>query len=168
MDGADETGLRAVTGLREDNAETAAGAIAVRRPNGYIRWTKELEGLFLDHLSATGNVSASARMIGVTHHNVYYRHRTNPVFAAGWDQALAAGYRTVEARMIEHLLSAETFDWDKALRMLTQRAALMEKGYRGGPAPKAAAREDTDATIMKRLAALAARRARDDERGAPS
>jgi hypothetical protein len=142
----------------------AARSVKVRT-GGRVRWTKELEGLFLDHLSATGNVTAAARAIGVSRHNVHYRHRTNAAFADAWDQALVAGYQTVEALMLEHLLNPDTFDWEKALRMMTQRAAYLKGSVRqGGPARTVATADETNAAILQKLAAIAAKGQREGKR----
>lgn len=155
----DEDATRA-DGGRQGGENGGAGTRPGRGPIAFVRWTRELEGCFLDHVSATGNISAAARAIGVSLSAVYYRHRTNAAFAAAWEQALDAGYRTIEARMIEHMLTAETFDWDKALRMLTQRTAYLKGGVaRGGRERQVATADETDAVILRRLAMIAARKA---------
>jgi hypothetical protein len=61
------------------------------------RWSDEAETLFLDHLAATANVSASAKACAFSTHALYARRRKDPAFMQRWDVALAQGYAHVEA-----------------------------------------------------------------------
>jgi hypothetical protein len=52
---------------------------------------------FLEQLTDTGNVSASARSVGVSSTSVYALRKTDADFAAAWDQALEDAADTLEA-----------------------------------------------------------------------
>lgn len=52
---------------------------------------------FLEQLTATGNVSASARSVGVSSTNVYALRKSDGDFAAAWDQALEDASDDLEA-----------------------------------------------------------------------
>ncbi len=153
----DDDGARCVDDV-DEATEVQTGGRRI-----FVRWTPAVEDLFFDHVSATGNVTAAAEAIGVSRNTVYYRLRTNPDFAAGWDRAVEASYHAVEAKMIESLLTADAFDWEKAMRMLTQRLAYRKRGHSGGPAKTVATPEQTDAAILKRLALIAARKRREPD-----
>lgn len=154
----------------------AEGGLPVRLPvrGKVVRWTAGLTGMFLDHLAATGNIAAAARSIGIDPAQCYYRLRTNAGFAEEWRAAIVAGYQTVEIGLIGHVLSGGTaeadgdappFDWERGLRLLTladRRHA--GAGKQGKPPRQLATRDETDALVLKRLAALAARKQRQAER----
>lgn len=56
---------------------------------------------FLDHLAACCNVTRAAAAAGVGVSTVYDTRRRDPAFAAQWDEAIEAGYATLEALLIE-------------------------------------------------------------------
>ncbi|GAJ29958.1 hypothetical protein KOE73_07705 [Acidomonas methanolica] len=53
--------------------------------------------IFLDHLALTANVTASARVAGVERGTIYHWRDADPVFAAGWADALEAATDALEA-----------------------------------------------------------------------
>jgi hypothetical protein len=138
-----------------------------------VRWTAALSGAFLDHLARTGNIRAAAEHIGVDHAQVYYRQRTNAAFADAWRAALDAGCLTIKAQMIAHILSGgdpaatdtgegRAFDWTNAMRLLTlHEQPQAGRRNRGGRPHQVATREESDAVILQRLAALARRKQRE-------
>lgn len=136
-----------------------------------------MTGAFLDHLAETGNIAASARLIGVRPCQVYYRQRVNPAFAEAWRAALNAGMQTVKARLIADVLSggdpaatasaAGAFDRDMALKLVTYHETRRGGATRPkGPVRRVATREESDAAILQRLATIAAAKARREREGA--
>jgi len=147
------------------------GTITIRLPGRGrpLRWTAALTGAFLDHLARTGNITAAAERIGIDPSQAYYRLRTNAAFAEAWRAALDAGCLTIETQMIAHILSAGDpaatdtgagrFNWEQALRLLVLRDQRRTgRGGAGGPPRRLATREESDAVILRRLAALAKRK----------
>jgi hypothetical protein len=57
--------------------------------------------VFLDHLAACCNVTAAAAAAGVGVSTVYDARRRDAAFAQAWDEAIEAGYATLEALLIE-------------------------------------------------------------------
>jgi hypothetical protein len=139
-----------------------------------VRWTAGLVGMFMDHIAATGNIAAAARLIGIHPAQCYHRLRTDTGFSEAWQAAIVAGHQTVEIGLIGHVLSggkaeadadAPPFDWERGLRLLTLADRRQSGGVRQGKPPRQlATREETDALILKRLTALAARKAREADR----
>lgn len=137
----------------------------------WVRWNKAMRRRFLDHLSATCNVKASAEKIGVDPGSVYYLRRRDPVFTVEWDEALRLGYQMLETRLVGHALSGGArcdaieqdgigaINPDLALVMLAaHRNAMAGKTHRGGPRPQRATEEETNAALMKQLDAVEKRR----------
>ncbi|ATY33332.1 hypothetical protein [Sphingomonas psychrotolerans] len=128
---------------------------------------------FLDALALTCNVEASAAHAGVHRVTPYTCRRRDPHFARQWQEALTAGYDRLEALVLEHggagvaLEPADPyrageegaapppFDFDKALRILalyrSQRHG--QAGRRPGAARRRATREETNAVLIKAIAA---------------
>ena len=140
----------------------------------WVRWTARMRASFLDHLAATCNVRASADYIGVDPVSVYALRRRDTKFADAWGEALALGYEMLETLLLGHALSGDDGDVlncgaetrsgpvsvDLALRLLTMHRNAEGKPKRGGPKRQFATRDETDAVLMKKLAAIEARRAR--------
>lgn len=143
-------------------------------PGRSLRWTKRTKAMFLDHLSATCDVAASAGVVGVEPGSVYSLRRADPAFAAAWGEALAAGYEMLETQLVGHALAGGgraivngavdrtgPIDVDLALKLLgTHRDAIPDRARdRSGPRRKAATAAETDAAILKKLAAMARHKA---------
>ncbi len=60
---------------------------------------------FLAHLAQTANVSASAKVAGVTTGPVYDLRRKSPEFCSQWHIALAEGYARLEANLLAEALA---------------------------------------------------------------
>jgi hypothetical protein len=60
---------------------------------------------FLEHLAQTANVSASARVAGVTTKPVYDLRKKSNEFCAKWLVSLAEGYVRLEANLLAEALS---------------------------------------------------------------
>ena len=133
------------------------------RRNG---WTAKRRGIFLEHLAATSNVTASAREAGMHVRSAFYLRERDAQFAEDWDSAL----RTADARLAGKLIVyAETrgktppregdeadelagFDPQLALQMLAlHRDRMTGRRRRGGPRPRIANREEVEAAVLKLL-----------------
>ena len=107
------------------------------------RWSDEAETLFLDHLAATANVSASAEACGFSPQALYARRRNDPAFMQRWDVALAQGYAHSEALLVQRAIEAlEGVEPDPdtpiIIRDMTVKDALILLGHHrrnieGGP-----------------------------------
>lgn len=141
----------------------------------WVRWTKRMKAMFLDHLAATCNVSSAAAVIGVEPGSVYSLRRTDPAFAAAWTEALAAGYEMLETQLVGHALAGGgrtivngavdrtgPIDVDLALKLLgTHRDAMLDRARgRRGPRRKVATMAETDEAILKKLESMARSKAR--------
>ena len=62
--------------------------------------------MFLAHFAATCDVTASAAAAGVSESTVYNHRRSDPAFAAGWDEALEQGYARLEAEAVAQRIAA--------------------------------------------------------------
>lgn len=137
----------------------------------WVRWSNKKKDLFLDHLAATCNVKQSAAAAGVDPGSVYALRRKDPAFDAAWAKALALGYQMIETQLVGHVLEGSgareitngavektgPIDVDLALRMLAHHgAAIAGRVPRGGPRRKRASREEVEAAILKKLAAITA------------
>lgn len=65
------------------------------------RWSAGREQLFFEVMATTANVSAACRAVGVSNTAVYARRERWPGFAARWEAALAAGWRGLDALVLE-------------------------------------------------------------------
>lgn len=147
----------------------------------WVRWTARLKGEFLDALAASCNVKESAAAIGVEPASVYHLRRRDEAFAASWAVALRQGYDMLEIQLVGHALAGggsglgalldngdparPPIDVDLALKLLREhRDRASGKRDPGGPKPVIATREQTNAAIMKKLAAIEKRLAREDAR----
>lgn len=153
----------------------AGGDTQVRRAGQAIRWTAAMRDAFFAHLAGSCNITAAAGAIGVPPSQVYYRRKTYPAFAEQWEEAIAIAYQVMETRLIGHVLAGggatvaavdgvapEAIAWDGAIKLLTMHKARREGRARTrGPAQTVATRAQTDAAIIRRLKALAARRQRE-------
>lgn len=136
----------------------------------WVRWSIKKKELFLDHLAATCNVKQSAAVAGVDPVSVYALRRRDAAFVAAWGEALALGYEMIETQLVGHALEGSgaraitngavektgPIDVELALRLLSHHGAAMAgRVPRGGPKRQRASREETEAAILKRLAAIA-------------
>jgi phage terminase small subunit len=137
----------------------AAAPSAPRQP--YAVWSRK----FLDHLAETSNVTASAKVAGVSTGTAYEAKRTRPEFNRQWRRALCEGYELLEMELLDRLRTGEirnsiakrgvrAFDNANAFRLLI--------AHRDEAGRQRAARdnEDTDAIIASIDAKLAKMRQR--------
>jgi hypothetical protein len=80
---------------------------------------------FLAHLTETSNVSAAARVAGVTTKPVYALRRKCDAFLAKWLKALAEGYARLEAELLAEALRAPSPNMkDSTLKQKQMRTRL--------------------------------------------
>jgi len=77
-----------------------------RRKRG-IGFTDARKQLFLDHFAGTADAQAACDAAGIHFSTMYKHRRTDPVFAAGWDAALAGAYPLLEAELVRKRLEAQ-------------------------------------------------------------
>ncbi|HEY0112961.1 MAG TPA: hypothetical protein VGB59_07380 [Allosphingosinicella sp.] len=78
-----------------------------RRRKRATAFTDRRKQLFLDHFAGTADVQAACRAAGVHYSTVYKHYRRDPVFAAGWDEALARAYALLEAEAVRQRLEMQ-------------------------------------------------------------
>lgn len=127
---------------------------------------------FLDALALTCNISRAAADAGVHRGTVCRTRRCDPVFDAQFHAALAMGYDRIEALVLEHGgagepiepdperaeaegFKPEPFDFERAIKVLIYRRGERngEPNRRTGRPRRAATREETNAVLLKALAA---------------
>ncbi|WP_374942557.1 hypothetical protein [Sphingomonas sp.] len=138
-----------------------------------------MKDAFLDCLAATCHVSRAAEAIGVELTTVYGLLRRDRGFASAWSEALALGYEMLETQVVGHALSGGGrrtitdgdvgrtggIDIDLALTLLTtHRNAMLGKPFKSGRKPLVATREETNASILKKLRVVEAGMRRAAER----
>ena len=135
-----------------------------------VNFTAEKRQVFLDHLASCCNVTRAAAAAGVGISTVYDARRRDPVFAEQWDQAIEAGYATLEALLIERAATGgsyapgdtqvpgpETIDTWLALDLL--RLSRMARAPRntGGAPPRRESEKALTEAILAKLDVLARR-----------
>lgn len=113
---------------------------AALRRESFDDWSRT----FLSELSATSNVSASARKAGVLPSRVYDERRNNAEFNRKWQSALFEGYEHLEMELLRRLREGEVkpatgakrgvraYDNATALRLLNahRESAARERAIR--------------------------------------
>ena len=141
-----------------------------RKGGKRVRWNARMKAEFLDTLAATANVIAAAKAIGVDPVSVYALRRRDPAFLAEWALALEQGYQLIETLLVGHVLASSgaavpipcpderaPLDFDTALRVLSHHRATVcgrARTRRGGPKVQRAGDDETNAAILKKLAAI--------------
>ena len=144
------------------------GGAGDRQSRRKVRWSAMLKGAFLDHLAATCDIAQSAARIGVPPLAIYHLRRRDAAFAEAWATALLAGYEMLETQLVGLALSgrgrvdgaataagAGPVDIDLAIRLLTMhRAATSSGATRGLVKRRRATAEETERTILQKLAQI--------------
>jgi hypothetical protein len=177
LSAADEREARRAGALREAAAEGPIQAnnrrVHQRRRKRGIEFTDARKQLFLDHFAGTADMLAACDAAGIHYSTAYKHRRTDPQFAAGWDEALTAAYALLEAEALRQRLEAQrraafepqpagemAQEFDRVLKLL---ARLDPGSRRGGAAGGASARQrrssfdDTIRRLDRSLRALGAR-----------
>lgn len=144
------------------------GRPSVQRQRGN-NWTPEKRAVFLDHLAATCNVTRSCEAAGMRPSAAYGLRRVDATFAEQWRAALLTGYDRLEEALIQHAMRGLTeiehgevpeapFDPAVAMALIKMHEAR-KRGLKkaSGPPIRRATEDETDAAILKQLAALAKR-----------
>jgi hypothetical protein len=146
----------------------SGGRLRKRRKDG---WSRRDERVFFKHFRATCNVNASARAAGKSPTSAHDLRRRDPVFAAGWDEALRDSHVRLHGKLIvyaetrgkEAALDEEgepvepsmaDFDPDLAMRLLKYHQDSLEGGRRGRLQLQRASEEELTAAILHGLDAL--------------
>ncbi len=83
-------------------------------------WTPERRQIFLDMMSACASVRRSCAAAGMSVEGVYRLRRREPEFAGAWAEALATGYQSIEASLLQR--AAGTLDAADPEKMDTELA----------------------------------------------
>ena len=157
--------------MADEPIATFLGKPQVRKTNSKS-FTVTKRKRFLDALALTCNVTKSAEYAAIATTTLFRYRVRDKVFAGQWDDALAMGYDRLEALVLQHGgagqpidpdpdaaeaggAEPEPFDFDRAMKVLIYRRnarAGLPTG-RGKPAMRNASREETNAVLMKALAA---------------
>jgi hypothetical protein len=87
-----------------DNAKSGRRALAAAVPKpSFAKWSKA----FLSELVATSNVTASAKIAGVSTTTAYDTRRKNAEFNREWQRALCEGYDHLEMELLHRLRTGE-------------------------------------------------------------
>lgn len=140
---------------------------------GHPRWPEVQREAFLDCLAATCNVAASVAAGGVNERTVHKWRRKDAAFAQAWSEALALGYEMLETRLVGHALGGEQGDMvaggdmlppvsvEMAFKLLTRHRDAPGKPRRANGIPRRYAdKDDSDRTILAKLAQIEKRRAK--------
>lgn len=143
-----------------------------RRRGRGNQFTDRRKQMFLDHFAATADVEASARAAGVHPSTVYKHRRADPVFAAGWDEALRTAYALLEAEAVRQRLVAQrraafepapgaeaAQEFERVVKLLARLDRQGARGVRevGRGGEKRARFEDAVRSLDRKLRALGAR-----------
>lgn len=71
----------------------------------YVHFTPALKEQFLEQLREIPNVTRACRALGLTRRLVYNHRHDDPVFSAGWDEALEQGVESLEAVAAERAVT---------------------------------------------------------------
>lgn len=158
-------------GLPPGTAATTAPRPTASTERRSVRWTDLKKAKFLDHLASSGNVTASAAVIGVRVSAVYALRRRDTAFARDWQVAIESGYQLLETLVLGHVLSGAaraagiatphgaTLDMDAALRVLAAHWGVTGKRLdRAGLPGSHGDAGDADAAILRKLNAIEKRR----------
>ena len=144
------------------------------RPVRRALFDDEKKRLFLDHFAGTADVTAAAGAAGISVSAVTHHRRTDPEFAAGFEEALAIAYGNLEAEAVRQRLEGQRNlrdgitpkgemprEFDQVLKLL---ARYERKSGRIGFRTRAHGRDarwsfdDAIRLLDKKLRALGARR----------
>jgi len=147
------------------------------RPGG---WTAEKREVFLRHLAATSNVTASVKAVGMTKGAADKLRRRDAAFAQQWLEALAESKEALANHVVatslgtagqpdydEEAIAAGNYPdppdpgaGDAQMALETLRQLDGKAGRRLGRAPRMATKDQTAAAIMKLIDKVRTRQAR--------
>jgi hypothetical protein len=150
---------------------------------GPRRWSRPVDERFFATLAATGNIAASARAVGFSKSCIDHRRRNVPGFAEKLEQALEDAEVEIEFRLAAEVRGAAVeagagakelgtvtsncprFDIDAAIRFLKWREEKRRGGGRRGRVPREPSPDAVDEKILRKVAAIARQRAREEGNG---
>lgn len=128
-------------------------------------WTAAVKKRFCETLAETCNVRLAAAAAGMASSACYARKLADPTFAEQWRLALAMGYGRIEERLIRDALGEadarmDKYEREQALNLLKYHRGEVDGAHGGGTSFARASADETDAAILKALAAVKKRLAR--------
>jgi hypothetical protein len=134
-------------------------------------WTGAKRRIFLDTLAATLSARRAARAAGMSYSAAFALKRRDPEFASLWRQAVIDGYSTLETMVMERSAlggapdpedgdpeeppDPARMDPDLAMKLLQlKQREILGAPHKGSPPLKRATPAETDAAILRKLAAL--------------
>ena len=130
--------------------------------------------IFLAHFAGTADAHAATSAAGVAYVTVTQHRRKDADFAAGWDEALAVAYASLEAEAVRQRLEAQrdlreglcptgevSREFDKVMQLLARydrRDGRIGIRERGAGALKRWTFEESMTLLDKKLRALGSRR----------
>lgn len=151
----------------------AAGEAGVMPRRG--AWSKRDTARFLEVLATTADVAGAAATIGRGAAGAQAKWRLDPAFRQGWAAALDEGRMRIETRLVAQMLSGRAadpdFDAERAMKLLAMlKAQDRMDGRRSGQAvgeqagrgagAKAMTMEQVEASLLRKLRAVARRASR--------
>jgi hypothetical protein len=141
-----------------------------------VKFVKAKREVFLEHLAATCNVTASAEAAGVSLSAVYRCRMRDAEFRDDWALALGQGYARLEAALLRRAMQGERrtpvngdltvagpdapdeVDWDKGMMLLRHHQRGLEDARPGTRRlPQRVPIEEAAARLVRRLKALGVR-----------
>lgn len=130
-----------------------------------FRLSAARQSVFLDHLAATCNVTASALAAEVPRTTLYRLQRCNTDFALAWQEALTTGYMVLETLLVGRAIASlqiekgvtdvpdpETMSTETALRLLDGHYRRVKMTTKiGGPIPRRATEQEARDAILAKL-----------------
>jgi transposase-like protein len=145
------------------------------------RFTPARKEVFLEHFAATCDATASAAVAEVSESSVYAHRRSDPAFAAGWQEALEQGYARLEAeavaqrikamaalkvrlgKVVEHGDADAAAEFDRVLQLLREHKRGLAGAAKAGFQPTKWSFEDAFQALEKRLKVFGLRIERGEE-----
>ncbi|WP_141397073.1 hypothetical protein [Sphingomonas ginsenosidimutans] len=159
--GRDDAG-RADAGRDDAGRDGATGAGAGTQTAGAdaMRWSKTARHAFLDHLSMTGDVAASAAAAGMSVTAAYAKRRREPRFAREWRDAAAAAWERLEAAVLRQVLAegerpGGAIEIATAMQLLARRPDMPPPP--AAPPVRRKGRDVAGRELLRRLSAQARR-----------
>lgn len=178
-DSNEDSGAEAGTATGDRPGKARVHVRVTRGGEGKVsRWSATEKSVFLDVLSATGNITRSAQAVGRTGQSAHHQRRSDAVFAVGWVAAIEAACLKLQASLVARAIGdrdedapgaeaagvcatcgaerGRPFDPDLALAFLRFRATMDGKPPRAGapahyrPVPIA----EVEASLTRKIAAI--------------
>lgn len=160
--------------MDEEHVQRGAAGMAQVRRVRRDGWTAKRKSILLQTLAATGNILLSVTAAGKSQKSFYNLRWRDPAFAERCRAALEMGYERLEAMLIARaggtapielgeedgesaiaVSDATEMDTELAIKLLAMRGRTLSHDTRPRRRPRRlATREETDASILRKLAVL--------------